>query len=140
MAIKVRDLMQVDPITVDVSARLDVADQLMRVERIRHLPVVAAGSVVGIVTERDLYRAAASSMLGLRPGTEEDWLARIPVSEMMTGEVLTAHPDATLASAVELMVRERIGCLPVVEDGVLVGLVSETDCLRHLAELLGREA
>ena len=78
MTIRVRALMQINVVTLDVSARLDVADQLMRVERIRHLPVVSAGKVVGMVTERDLYRAGLSSLLGLRAGTEEDWLGKDP--------------------------------------------------------------
>jgi CBS domain-containing membrane protein len=139
MAVKVRDLMQVDVVTLDVAARMDVAEQLMRVECIRHLPVLAGGKVTGIVTQRDLYRAATSSLLGLQPGTEEDWLAKIPVSEAMTTPVFTAHPDASLGSAAEMMVRERVGCLPVVADGRMVGLLAEIDCVRYLAELLRRE-
>ena len=136
MTATVRERMQVDLVTLDVSARLDRADELMRAERIRHLPILADGRLVGILSQRDIYLAATSSVLGLQPGTQEDWLAKIPVSEVMTTRVLTAHPDTSIGNAAELMVRERIGCLPVVEDEALVGLLTDTDCLRFLADLL----
>ena len=114
---RVRDLMQTEVVTVDAEAHLEIAEGLMRMDRIRHLPVVSKGALVGIVSQRDLFHAALSSA--------------------MTREVLSAHPDADVGHAVEMMLRERVGCLPVVEDGRLVGLLSETDCLRHLAALLG---
>ena len=60
--------------------------------------------------------------------------------DRMTTEVVTAHPDADLGSAVEMMLQQRIGCLPVVENDRLVGLLGETDCLRQLARLLAPQA
>jgi CBS domain-containing protein len=133
---RVRDLMQSDVVTVDAEAHLDVAEELMRMDRIRHLPVLSAGRLVGVVTQRDLFRAAVSSALGATPMAEQRWLARIPVRQVMAAEVFSAHPDAEVRYAVELMLRQRIGCLPVVEDDELVGLLGESDCLRYLAELL----
>lgn len=133
---RIRELMQTDVVTVDAAAHLEIAEGLMRMDRIRHLPVVSGGTLVGIVSQRDLFRAALSSALGRSPDDEQRWLARIPVRQAMTREVLSAHPDADVRYAVEMMLRERVGCLPVVEDGRLVGLLSETDCLRHLAQLL----
>jgi len=91
---------------------------------------------VGIVSQRDLYRAAESCMLQLRRSREREWLASIPVRAVMTTNVITMAPDDTIHDAVELMLRHRIGCVPVVEHGKLVGLVSETDCLRYLARVL----
>lgn len=133
---RIRDLMQKDVVTVDAAAHLDVAEELMRMDRIRHLPVVSDGRLVGLVSQRDLFRAALSSAIARSPQDEQRWLARIPVRQAMTREVLSAHPDADVGHAVEMMLRERVGCLPVVEEGRLVGLLSETDCLRRLAELL----
>lgn len=133
---RIRELMQRDVVTVDAAAHLDVAEELMRMDRVRHLPVVSDGRLVGLVSQRDLFRAALSSALARSPEDEQRWLARIPVTQAMTREVLFAHPDADVGHAVEMMLRERVGCLPVVEEGRLVGLLSETDCLRHLAELL----
>ena len=128
--------MQCEVATLKASESLGIAEDIMHLARIRHLPVVSAGVVVGIVSQRDLYRAAASCMLQLRRSTEREWLASIPVRAVMTTNVITMAPDDTIHDAVELMLRHRIGCVPVVEDGKLVGLVSETDCLRYLARVL----
>jgi CBS domain-containing protein len=133
----VRDLMQREVVTLGAEDRLDLADDIMRLGRIRHLPVVENGRVVGILSQRDLFRAAVSSLLQLRHAEEREWLARIPVRAVMTTEVFTIPPGATARAAVGVMLEKRVGCLPVVDaHGALVGLVSETDCLRHLAHVL----
>ena len=134
----IRDLMQRDVMTLEATNSLGLAEDIMQLGRIRHLPVVSAdGAVVGIVSQRDLYRSAVSSMLRLARSAERDWLGNIPVRLAMSSNVITVAPDDTVHTAVELMLQHRIGCVPVVEHGKLVGLVSETDCLRHLADLLG---
>jgi CBS domain-containing protein len=133
----IRDLMQREVVTLRASDNLGLAEDLMQLARIRHLPVLSAGIVVGIVSQRDLYRAAVSSVLQLRRSAERDWLASVPVRAVMSPKVITAAPEDSVHTAIELMLRHRIGCLPVVEHGKLVGLVSETDCLHHLARLLG---
>jgi|SRR5262245_26372160 len=133
----IRNLMQREVVTLRAGDSLGLAEDLMQLGRIRHLPVLSAGIVVGIVSQRDLYRAAVSSMLELQRSAEREWLASVPVRAVMSANVITAAPDDTVHTAVELMLRHRIGCLPVVEHGKLVGLVSETDCLRHLARVLG---
>jgi CBS domain-containing protein len=133
----IRDLMQRDVATLRATDTLGLADDIMELGRIRHLPVVSAGVVVGIVSQRDLYRAAVSSMLQMPRSEERAWLGKIPVVNVMSPNVVTIAPDASIHMAVELMLSNRIGCLPVVEHGKLVGLVSETDCLRYLARVLG---
>ncbi len=133
----VRDLMQREVATLRVSDTLGLADDIMQLGRIRHLPVLSAGVVVGIVSQRDLYRAAVSSMLQMQRSAEREWLAKIPVQAVMSPNVITVAPGNTMQVAVELMLQHRIGCLPVVEHGKLVGLVSESDCLRYLARVLG---
>jgi CBS domain-containing membrane protein len=133
----VRDLMQREVVTLKVNDSLGLADDIMQLGRIRHMPVLLSGVVVGIVSQRDLYRAAVSSVLQLQRSAEREWLASIPVRNVMSPNVITVAPDETIHAAVELMLRHRIGCLPVVEHGKLVGLVSETDCLRCLARVLG---
>ena len=133
----VRDLMQHDVVTLKLNDSLGLADDIMELGRIRHLPVLSGGVVVGVVSQRDLYRAAVSSMLQMPRSAEREWLAEIPVHSVMSANVFTIAPDASVHTAVEMMLTHRIGCLPVVEHGKLVGLVSETDCLRHLARVLG---
>jgi CBS domain-containing protein len=108
----------------------------MTIGRIRHLPVVLDGRVVGIVSQRDLFRAAISSALKASPSVQLDWLSKIPICDAMTAPVYTAEPDWSLRRAVALMLEKRIGCLPVVERGEVIGLLSESDCLRFLGERL----
>jgi CBS domain-containing membrane protein len=132
----VRDLMTRDAVTLRASDRLDLAEDIMSLGRIRHLPVMDGERVVGIVSQRDLFRGAISSALELRPAAEREWLRRVGVREVMTTRVVTIAPGAPLVEAVRLMVGHQIGCLPVVEGGRLCGLISETDCMRYLARLL----
>ena len=129
--------MQRDVATLKLGDSLGLAEDIMDLGRIRHLPVISGSVVVGVVSQRDLYRAAVSSMLRMSRSAEREWLAKIPVHNVMSAEVYTIEPDAAVHKAVELMLTRRIGCLPVVERGKLVGLVSETDCLRYLARVLG---
>jgi CBS domain-containing protein len=132
----VRDLMQREVATLDASDRLDLADDIMRLGRIRHLPILSGGRLVGILSQRDLFRAAVSSVLQMARATEREWLNAVPVAAVMTSDVFTVGPETSVRDAVELMIERKIGCLPVVDRGELVGLVSETDCLRYLAHVL----
>ena len=133
----VRYLMHREVVTLQASDSLDLAEGIMRLGRIRHLPVVAGEHVVGILSQRDLFRAAISSVLGMQGDAERAWLATIPVKHVMTVPVFTVPPWVPLRQAVQIMIDKRIGCLPVVEEsGKLVGLLSESDCLVHLAHVL----
>lgn len=135
---KVKDLMRMSVVTLHTSDALGIADDIMGMGRIRHLPVVDANNrVVGLVTQRDLYKAAISSVLGFDRAKEHEWLGKVKVGDVMTEEVVTVKADAGVVEAVEKMVTEKFGCLPVTdEDGKLVGLLTETDCLRCFRDLL----
>ena len=128
--------MQSEVVTLEGSDHLDLADNIMRLGRIRHMPVVVHGRLVGILSQRDLFRAAISTVLHLRPTAERQWLAKIPVREVMTAHVVTVGPDTHVGDALRIMLDKKIGCLPVCEGEKLVGLLSETDCIRYLARLL----
>ncbi len=128
--------MESDVVTLELGDHLDLADDLMRLGRIRHMPVVSHGCLAGIVSQRDLFRAGISSVLELRRAAEKEWMEKIRVEEVMTSDPVTVEIDAPLRHAVEVMMEKRIGCLPVVADGKFVGLLSESDCMRHLARLL----
>jgi CBS domain-containing protein len=132
----VRQIMQRDVATLGASDTLDLADDIMRLGRIRHLPVTEAGHVVGILSQRDLYRAGISSLLQLGRTEEQRFLAKVPVRAVMTPSPYLIAPDASVRAAVETMLEQKIGCLPVVEGGRLVGLLAESDCLRYLDQLL----
>lgn len=128
--------MQRDVVTLAESDTLDLADDIMRLGRIRHLPITAGDEVVGVLSQRDLFRAAISCMLQLGRSAEQQFLAKVQVRSVMTTAPITVRPGASIQTAVRLMLEQKIGCLPVVEEGRLVGLVSESDCLRYLDHTL----
>ena len=135
---KVKDLMRTNVVTLHLTDALDIAEDIMNMGRIRHLPVVDAGNrVVGIVTQRDLYKASISSVLGFDRAKEHEWLGKVQVRDVMTKAVTTIGPEAGVVEAVDKLVTAKFGCLPVVdEQGTLVGLLTETDCLRCFRDLL----
>ena len=133
---QVRDLMQTEVLTLSVDDDLSVADDLMRLGRVRHLPVVDDGRPVGVVSQRDLFRAGISTLLDADGVERGRFLARVSVREVMHPDVEEIAPDHGVEAAVAILLEEKIGCLPVVEDGRLVGLISETDLLAYLAHLL----
>jgi len=137
---KVGDLMQRDVLRMTAGETLDIAQDVMRLGGVRHIPVVEGETLVGILSQRDLLHAAASSLLQLALERERGWLAKVHVREVMTTRVHTVAPEQPVAEAVALLLEQRVGCLPVVEDGRLVGIVTETDCLRHLARALEADA
>ena len=132
----VADFMERQVVTLDVGERLDVADAVMRLGRIRHLPVVDQDRLVGVLSQRDLFRAAASSQLELAAEQNRAELARIRVAEVMVPDPVTIAPEDNIRYAADLMLIHRIGCLPVVRGRALVGLLSESDCLRVLTAVL----
>jgi CBS domain-containing protein len=137
---QVKDIMQRQVVTLGLEDSLDVAEDIMTLGRVRHLPVVAGESrLVGLVTQRDLLKASLASVLELGRAVEHDWLKAIPVRVVMTREIETSAPDDSLKSAVDRMIAKKIGCLPVVENGKLLGLLTETDCLQVLASALTSE-
>ena len=106
---------------------------LCRESRIRHLPVLEEGRLVGIVSDRDLRSAAPA--LG-EPGRAEA-LAKLRVSEVMTREVVSARPDDPIEEVANAMRERKIGCLPVLEDDALVGIITSSDVMEALVFLVG---
>lgn len=131
---KVRDLMVTDVTTVGRNDTLTLADDLMTSKRIRHLPVLENGRLVGIVTQRDLFHAGLSTAMGFGQKAQKEFLVTVPVKEVMNNEVVTIGPDEDVKVAARKMLESKIGCLPVVEDGKLLGLLSESDLLRVVAD------
>lgn len=135
---KVKDVMRTNVVSLRVADTLGVAEDIMSMGRIRHLPVVdEENRVVGIVTQRDLFRASISSVLGLDRSKEHEWMGTIKIRDVMTKQVTLVDPEAGMSEAVDKFVTDKIGCLPVVDkQGKLVGLLTETDCLRCFRDLL----
>jgi CBS domain-containing membrane protein len=132
--LRVRDLMSRDPKTLGRNDQLSLADDLMRQERIRHLPVLDEdGELVGILSQRDLFRGALARALGYGETAQRRVLGLLAVKEVMTNQVVTVAPDASVTDAARTMVDRKIGCLPVVEGGKLVGILTEGDFVEVLA-------
>ena len=142
MSVKVKEVMTRDPLTIDPEAPLGTAMDVMRRKRIRHLPVVDdAGRLLGIITDRDLRQATFAPALAehLSLGAQRrlrgigQALEDLRVKHAMTWVVVTTDPEAAIARAAVIMFERRIGSLPVVEDGKLVGILTERDLLLALA-------
>ena len=126
-----------DPVAVSPGDSLAAALRLTRQHRIRHLPVVAGGVLVGMVSDRDL-RLAAPSPLAESDAAAADVLEQTPVSAVMRERVETVGPYDAVEDAAKLMQRARIGAVPVVDaGGHLLGILSESDVLGAFVELLG---
>jgi CBS domain-containing protein len=132
---RVRDLMTPEVTTLRRNDALSIADDVMRLGRIRHLPVLDDdGQLVGIVSQRDLFRGALARALGYGAHAQQKLLGQLVVKEVMTNDPVTIGPDAPLAEAARLMLQRKIGCLVVVEGGRLAGILTESDFVRRLAE------
>lgn len=129
---KVRDLMSTEVATVLRNDQLLLADDLMRLGRIRHTPVLdeTTGEVVGLLSQRDLFRGALARALGYGAHAQQKVLGMLLVKDVMTNDPVTIAPDAPIAEAARLMLDRKFGCLPVVEEGKLVGILTESDFVR----------
>jgi acetoin utilization protein AcuB len=129
----VEDSMAREVVTLRPDTTAEEALGLSRRKRIRHFPVVEGGTLVGIVSDRDLR--SATPVLG-EPGRAAA-LKEILVSEVMSSEPVTANPRDPIELAADVMREKQISCLPVVENGNLVGIVTSTDMMKALVYLVG---
>ena len=128
---KVRDAMTTDVATVNMNDPLAVADDVMRLGRVRHMPVVDDdGELVGLVTQRDLFFGGLLRALGYGAFAKQKALENYLVKDAMTSQLITTSPDSDLSAAAQIMLEKKIGCLPVLEAGKLVGILTETDFVK----------
>ena len=135
----VKDVMVKEIATLDVNDELSLANDIMRLGRIRHLPVVDGTKLAGIVSERDLFRSSLAQALGYGGQASRDLMKTLHIKDIMVKAVTTISPDAKLCEAVRLMMDKKIGCLPVVEGEHLVGLITETDIMLQYLKDCGAE-
>jgi len=133
---RVRDLMTRTPLTVEPDDSLTSVWNLMASSDVRHLPVVREGRLVGLVTQRDLLAADLSPLT--EPACNEAHHLRneVQVEKIMCRRPITIGPDDLLLRAGTMMLERRIGCLPVVESGQLVGILTDADLARLALALL----
>jgi acetoin utilization protein AcuB len=135
-----REKIQRNPVTIAPDASFYDARNLIHEKGVRHLPVVdKKGRLMGIVTDRDIREAAPSDATLLSVQELHYLLGKLKVSAFMTpkGKLITITPDAVIEEAVQLMHDHKIGCLPVLEEGKLYGIFTETDALDHFVDIFG---
>ena len=134
----VKDRMTPNPITILPDATHRQAAELMREYRIHHLPVLdKSGKLVGIVVEQDLLAAQPSAATTLSIYEIHGLLSKLQIKQIMTRPVHTTTPDCPIEEAARVMLSENIGCLPVVEDGKVVGIITDEDIFSVLVAMLG---
>jgi CBS domain-containing membrane protein len=131
----VTEIMMGSPVTLKPEDTLDLANDVISLGRIRHIPVVDAGRLVGLLSERDLMGAAASHVFGLKQKTKSALLKSVLIRDVMRKRVVTVAPETSIKEAAHLMADKKIGCVPVVSNGAIVGLVTTTDILRYVERL-----
>ena len=134
----VHERMSRHPITITEDIPINSALKLMRDEKVRRLPVLnKKGELVGIVSERDLLYASPSPATSLSIHELHYLISKIKVSEVMTRDVITVSEYTPLEEAARIMSDNKIGSLPVMRDGKLVGIITESDLFRIFIEILG---
>jgi acetoin utilization protein AcuB len=134
----VKDRMTPNPVTVTTETTLKDALELVRSSLFRHLPVLDEDDkLVGIVTEKSLVYASPISSTTLSVFEVDYILSRTKTGQVIHGEVITVGPDLPIEEAARVMIDSGIGCLPVVDGGKLMGIISDTDIFRAFVEGLG---
>jgi acetoin utilization protein AcuB len=134
----VRELMTPNPITVAPEVTVPDALRVMRQKKVRRLPVVdPGGKLVGYISDKDLLNATPSPATTLSMWEIPELLAKLKVAQFMSREVITVTEDTPLEDAARVMADRHVGGLPVLKDGSLVGIITETDVFKAFLQLMG---
>jgi len=130
---QVRDIMREKVVTISASDSLSTAEDIMRLGGVRHMPVVHGGKLVGVVSERDLLRVSLSALNASGSEERRAFLQALDIGHAMSTPAIVIEPFVTIDKAALLLAEHKIGCLPVVDDEELVGLVTATDVLLYFS-------
>lgn len=131
----VREIMKTEVTTLGRNDTLQLAQDIMTLGRVRHFPVLEDGELAGVMSQRDLYKASLGSVMKYGEKAQREFLDTIAVKEVMNYPPVTIAPQASVQEAARLMLKEKIGCLPVLDKDELVGIVTETDMLQLVTEM-----
>jgi acetoin utilization protein AcuB len=137
----IKDYMTRHPVMIEAKASIVEAQGIMAETRVRHLPVVEAGKrLVGLVTQESL-RVPPTQLTSLNVWEITRFLSNLAVKDVMIKgkAVITVGPEATIEEGARIMVEHKIGCLPVLEEGIVVGIITDVDLLTHLMEMMGAQ-
>ncbi|MBW2244126.1 MAG: CBS domain-containing protein [Deltaproteobacteria bacterium] len=137
---RVRDIMGRQLVTISAGDRLSTVEDIMTLGHVRHMPVVQAGQLVGVVSERDLLRASLSVLSEHRDEVRRAFMHMVEIERVMSTPPIVVEPDATIEEAALIMAEKKIGCLPVLDGDQLLGLITETDILRWVAGVAGGDS
>jgi CBS domain-containing protein len=133
-SLPVSDIMTKDVLTLNRNDSLATADDVMRLGRIRHIVVIDdEGTLAGVLSQRDLFLGGLLKALGFGTRAKSKALASLVVKEAMVADPITTTPATALSDAAEVMLKNKIGCLPVLDNGKLVGILTEGDFVAHVA-------
>ena len=134
----IEERMTRNPITASEDMSVVEASELMKKEKVHRLPVIDENkNLLGIITEKDILYASPSPVSTLSIHEMAYLLSKLTVKKLMSKNVVTISRDTTIEEAARLMVNQDLSCLPVVENGKLIGIVSKSDLFKILLELFG---
>ena len=135
--LKVKDIMTSEVFVLNSSQTLELARSLMRIKHVRHVPIVDTDNTfVGLLTHRDLLAQTISHLAEIDEEEQEYLDRHIHIMNIMKTDVLSVGPDMDVCTAIKNLLKNKYGCLPVVENGKLVGIVTEADFLNLTLSLL----
>ena len=120
-------------VRISTDDTLQTVSEIMDLGSVRHLPVVRRGELVGVVSQRDLLKASLSNVMGIAADEQSVFLAGVSIADVMSAPAISIGADASVQRAAAVMADRKIGCLPVLDDGDFVGIVTETDVLTYFA-------
>jgi CBS domain-containing membrane protein len=135
--LKVKDIMTTEVFVLHATQTLELVRSLMRIKHVRHVPIVDEdNSFVGLMTHRDLLAQTISHLADVDEEEQEYLDRHIHIMNIMKTDVLTADPDTDVCTAINMLLENKYGCLPIVSEGRLVGIVTEADFLNLTLGLL----
>lgn len=135
--LKVKDMMTNELFSLKTTDTLRTARSMMSLARIRHIPIVdKTGAFIGLLTHRDILQASISRFAEVDRSVQDEIDAGIPIAEIMRTDVTAVPPDLDVRDAAEMLLNHKYGCLPVVEDEKLVGIITEADFLKLTISLM----
>jgi CBS domain-containing membrane protein len=135
--LKVKDIMSAEVFVLNSSQTLELVRSLMRIKHVRHVPIVDTDNTfVGLITHRDLLAQTISHLAEVNDDEQEYLDRHIHIMHIMKTDILAVDPEMDICTALGKLLANKYGCLPVVEDGKLVGIVTEADFLKLTLDLL----
>ena len=135
--LKVKDIMTSEVFVLHAAQTLELVRSLMRIKHVRHVPIVEPDNTfVGLMTHRDLLAQTISHLADVDEEEQEYLDRNIHIMNIMKTDVTIADPEMDICSAITLLLEHKYGCLPIVSEGKLVGIVTEADFLKLTLELL----